>query len=104
MSIYKNIERPVKLTNTPLSEREYNSQFAKYKRIEQLILNCALNGSNLTRDPLSWEILTLRLNGLKSFINQVIYTETFNAILHSQIDNILTSKDFKQIYENYKSN
>ena len=68
-----------------------------------MILNCALKGSNITNTPVNWELVTLRLTNLKSFIEQVITIHYLKEILFSQIDNILSNSDFQEIYiENEK--
>ncbi len=66
------------------------------------MLNCALCGSNISNDLITWNVVCTRLTGLKSFIDSVIVQPELNTILHDQIDNILRNKDFRDIYiENY---
>ena len=98
MGDYKNITKSANLTNVDSFNTTYKAQFDKYKRIESLILNCILKGSNVTSDPLNWHLIELRLNNLREFINQVIFIEQLNNVLHSQIDNILNNKDLHILY------
>ena len=66
------------------------------------MLNCALCGSNVTNELITWNLVYTRLESLKSFIDSVITQSELNIILHNQIDNILNNKDFQAIYlENY---
>lgn len=69
------------------------------------MLNCALRGSNVSNELITWNLVCIRLEGLKSFIDSVITQPELNIILHNQIDNILDNEDFKAIYlENYTKN
>ena len=66
------------------------------------MLNCALRGSNISNDLITWNLVCNRLESLKSFVDSVITHTELNMILHNQIDNILSNEDFKAIYlENY---
>lgn len=83
----------------------YESQYKKFQIIERWILNCALRGSNITNELVTWNLVYIRLESLKSFIDSVILEPELNIILHNQIDNILDNADFKAIYlENYTKN
>ena len=69
------------------------------------MLNCALRGSNITNELVTWNLVCIRLESLKSFIDSVILEPELNVILHNRIDNILDNADFKAIYlENYSKN
>ena len=83
----------------------YESQYKKFQIIERWVLNCALRGSNITNELVTWNLVCIRLESLKSFIDSVILEPELNVILHNRIDNILDNADFKAIYlENYSKN
>jgi len=98
MGHYKNVTKPINLTQIDPSNASYKAQFDKFKRIEQLVLNCVLSNTIGKETANSKHIIELQLNNLKNFVNQVIYVEQLNTILHSQIDNILNNKDIIKLY------
>jgi len=81
-----------------------NAELDKYKRVEQLIISCALGKSNISNNSITYELVSLRLNNLRPFINQVIRNNELNILLHNFIDSIINNPHFKSIYANSRSN
>lgn len=74
----------------------------KYNHIENLILDCVLGKSNISKEPQSYDLLHNRLTNLKVYTDSIIKNIELNILIHNRINHILNNINLINLYGRFK--